>query len=61
MDCAGDDEQLLIVGVGIVLHHVGKSILAEIAGVGLVPVDHQHGAADLVAVAQDGHVEERQG
>ena len=60
VDRAGDDEQLLVVRAGVVFYHIGKGVLAEITGVGLLPVDHQYGAADLIAVAQDRHVEEGQ-
>ena len=61
MDCSGDDEQFLVIGPGVILHHIGKGIPAEIAGVGFLPVDHQHSTADFIAVAQDGHIEKGQG
>ena len=61
VDSSGEDQQLLIGGIGAILHHIGVGVLTEVAGVGLLTVDHQHSAADLAAVAQDGHVKEGQG
>ena len=47
---AGDDYQLLIARIGIVPHHIGRGVAAEIAGMRLFPVDDKHGAADFAAV-----------
>ena len=58
VDCAGDKEQLLIVGIGIVPHHIGKGVLAEVAGVCFFSVNYQYRIADLIAVTQNGHIEE---
>lgn len=44
-----DEQQLLVVP-----RQLGKSVLAEIAGVGLLAVHNQDGAADLVGIGQDG-------
>ena len=49
-----DDEQFLIVP-----GQLGKSILAEIAGVSLLPVHDQNSAADFIGVAQNRLVKER--
>lgn len=51
----GDDEQLLVVA-----GELAVSRLTEIAGVRLFSVYQQHGGADLAAVLQDRHIQERQ-
>ena len=56
MACAGDNQQFLVVP----FQHL-VSILAEIAGMGFLPVYQQHGVADFTGIAQDGHVQERKG
>src|SRR5699024_7531503 len=61
VDRAGDEVQLLVGGVGVALDHVGKGVPAQIAGVGLVAVDEQHRAADLVGILEDGLVQEGHG
>lgn len=48
-----DDKQFLAVP-----RQLGKSVLAEIAGVGLFTVHDRNGAADFIGVAQDRLVEE---
>ena len=58
---AGNEKQLFVPGVGVVSHHFGKGVLTEIARVRLVAVDDQNGTADLVGVAQDGHVQKGKG
>ena len=55
---AGDDEKLLVLRVLAVLHHVGVSVFAEIAGVSRVAVDDQDRGADLIGVLQDGLIDE---
>ena len=58
---AGNEEQLLVAGIRIVFYHVGKGVFGKIAGVRLLPVDHQHGGADFIAVPEDRLVEEGYG
>lgn len=55
---AGDYHEFLVVRVWIALHHRGVGVAAEIAGVRLFAVDHEHGAAYLVAVLKYRLVEE---
>ena len=52
---AGNDQQLLVAAL-----QTPERILAEVARMGLFAVNEQHGAADLVAVGQQGRIEERQ-
>lgn len=47
-------------GMRSIARQLFKSVLAEIAGAGLFPVHNQHGAADLVRMAQDGLVKDIQ-
>lgn len=54
-----DDQQFLVVRVRVVLDHGGVGVAAEIAGMGLLTVHHQHRAADLVDVPQNRLVQER--
>lgn len=49
-----DDEHLFVVCIGVILCHIGKSIPGEIARVRLFPMNHQHSAADLIAIMQNG-------
>ena len=55
MVCAGDNEQFLVVP-----GQLAVSRLAEIAGVRFLSVYQQHGRANLAAVLQDRHLQERQ-
>lgn len=50
----GDDEQLLVVA-----GELAVSRLTEIAGVRFFSVYQQHGGANLAAVLQDRHIQER--
>ena len=52
----GDDQQLFVVARQFL-----ECIFAEIAGVRLFSVDHEHGTANFVAVGEQGHVDERKG
>ena len=52
---AGDDEQFLVVA-----GQFAVSRLTEVAGVRLFSVYQQHGRADLAAVLQNRHIQERQ-
>ena len=61
MHRAGDDEQLLVLRIGVALHHGGIGVPAEVAGVGLLTVDDQNSGADLVAVPENGLVHKRHG
>ena len=61
MHRAGDDEQFLVLRVGIALHHGGVGVPAEVAGVGLLAVDDKDGGADLIAVPQNGLIHKRHG
>ena len=53
--CAGDHEQFLVIAGQLAVRR-----LTEIAGVRLFPVYQQHGRADLAALLQDRHIQERQ-
>ena len=55
---AGDEHQLFVLRVFAVLHHVGISVFAEVAGVRRVAVDDQDRRADLVGVLEYRLVEE---
>lgn len=59
MHSIGDEKHLFVVCIGVILNHIGKSIPGEITRVCLFPVDHQHSAADLIAIMQNGLMEER--
>ena len=52
---AGNDEQLLVLAGELFV-----DTLAEIAGVRFLSVYQQHGRANLAAVLQDRHLQERQ-
>ena len=58
MDCARDEQQLLVFRILAILDHRRIGVLREVAGVGLVAMDQQHGAADLATVREDGLVQE---
>ena len=49
----GNQQKLLVVGIFAVPGHILKGVLAKVAGVRLIAVDHQNGGADLVGVLQD--------
>jgi hypothetical protein len=53
MDCIGNNQQLLIVYIRVILHHCGISIAAEITGMRLLPVHDKNCAAYLIAVLKD--------
>ena len=53
--CIGDNEQFLVIAGQLAVR-----CFAEIAGVRLFPVYQQHSRADLAAVLQDRHIQERQ-
>ena len=53
--CTGDHEQFLVIA-----GQFAVSRLAEIAGVRFLSVYQQHGRANLAAVLQDWHIQERQ-
>ena len=53
MDSVGDNQQLFVVS-----SQFGEGVLAEVAGAGFFPMNHQNGAANLVRIGQDGLVEE---
>ena len=55
MDSSGNDHQRFVVAA-----QPGKGVLGEIAGMRVFPMDHQHRAADLIAVGEDRHVHERE-
>ena len=55
MICTGDHEQFLIIPGQLAVRR-----LAEIAGVRFLSVYQQYGGADLAAVLQDWHIQERQ-
>ena len=55
MVCTGDNEQFLVIAGQLAVR-----CLAEIAGVRFLSVYQQHGRADLAAVLQDRHIQERQ-
>ena len=55
MICTRDNEQFLVIAGQLAVR-----CFAEIAGVCLFPVYQQHGRADLAAVLQDWHIQERQ-
>ena len=55
MHGAGHDEQLLVVALQFLVDG-----LAEVAGVGLLAVDEEDGAADFRGIGQDGLVDERE-
>lgn len=59
MHSIGDEKHLFVVCIGVILNHIGKSIPGETARVCLFPVDHQHSAADLITIMQNGLIEER--
>lgn len=62
MDGAGDYHQLLVGGplFALVRGHIGESIFAEIAGMGLLSVNDQYCGTNLIGVGQLGHVDERE-
>lgn len=47
----GNNQQLLVISLQFL-----EGILAEIARMGFLPVNHEHGAADFPAVRQQGHI-----
>ena len=53
--CTGDHEQFLVIASQLAVRR-----LTEIAGVRLFSVYQQHGGADLAAVLQNRHIQERQ-
>ena len=53
MDGSGDQHQLLVIPFQLL-----EGVFAEIAGVSLVAVDEKDGASDLIAVLQDGMIQE---
>ena len=55
MVCIGDHEQFLVVPGQLVVRR-----LTEITGVCFLSVYQQHGRANLAAVLQDWHIQERQ-
>ena len=55
MVCTGDNEQFLVIAGQLAVR-----CFAEIAGVRFLSVYQQHGRADLAAVLQDRHIQERQ-
>ena len=55
MHRAWNDEQFLVVAAQLF-----KGVPAEVAGMCLLSMDQQHRAADLVAVLQKRHIQERQ-
>ena len=55
MICTGDNDQFLVIAGQLAVR-----CFAEIAGVRLFPVYQQHGRADLAAVLQNRHIQERQ-
>ena len=61
MHRAGDDEQFLILRVLVSLHHMGVSVPAHVAGVGLLSVDDKDSVADLIGVLEDGLIQEGHG
>ena len=55
MDCARDDEQLLVVALELLV-----GILAEIAGMGILAVNEEDCALDFTGIRQERHIEEGQ-
>ena len=53
MDRAGNDHQFFIVTFQKL-----EGITAQIAGMGLVAMDHQHGAVNLIRVGEQAHIHE---
>ena len=53
--CAGDDEQLLVVALELLV-----GILAEIAGMGVLAVNEKDCALDFTGIRQERHIEEGQ-
>ena len=54
--CAGNEHQFLVFPFQFL-----KSVLAEIAGVCLIPVNQKDGASDFITVLEDRHIQEGQG
>ena len=54
MVCIGDNEQFLVIAGQLAVRR-----LTEIAGVRFLSVHQQYGRADLAAVLQDWHIQER--
>ena len=50
---ARDYHELFVICIFAVLCHVLISVLGEIAGMGFLSVDNEHGASYLVAVLED--------
>ena len=59
MRSALDHEELLVVGILVTVHHGLISILSKIEGMCLVAMHDHDSGADLVAVLQDRHIDER--
>ena len=57
MHGVGDKEKLLIIGIRIILYHLGIGVFAEIAGMSFFAVYHEDGTADFIAVSQNRHIE----
>ena len=55
MVCTGDNEQFLVIAGQLAVRR-----LTEITGVRFLSVYQQHGRANLTAVLQDRHIQERQ-
>ena len=55
MDCAWDDEQLLVVAPELLV-----GVLAEIAGMGVLAVNEEDCALDFTGIRQERHIEEGQ-
>ena len=50
-----NNQQLLVVALQLL-----EGIFTEIARMGFLSVNHEHGAADFPAVRQEGHIDERE-
>ena len=58
MDSSGNDHQFLVVRVPAAIDHIGIGITAEIAGMGVLAMNQENSAADLIRVLEDRLVDE---